>query len=88
MRQVGDGMLLGREVDAIGLAAVGNDGVAGDAQLAGRRQHAHAFVAEAVDVRRDRTRRAEAQPVGVTRSGVRDGCTFSMKIIGVACADS
>ena len=58
MRQVGHGMLLGREVDAIGLAAVGDDGVAGDAQLAGRRQHAHAFVAEAVDVGRDGARRA------------------------------
>ena len=64
MGQVGDGMLLGREVDAIGPAAVGDDGVAGDAELAGRRQHAHAFVAEPVDVGRDRARRRDPQPVG------------------------
>ena len=71
MRQVGDGMLLGREVDAIGLAAVGDDGIAGDAELAGRRQHPHALVAEAVDVRRDGARRRDPQPVGGDQIGAR-----------------
>jgi hypothetical protein len=36
MLQVSYGMLLSRKVDAIRLAAVSDDGIAGDSQLAGR----------------------------------------------------
>ena len=45
MGQVGDRMLVGSGIDALVMAAVGDDGIAGNAKFAGRCQQAHAFVA-------------------------------------------
>ena len=73
---------------SIRLATVSDDGIAGNSQLAGRRQDPDALVSEPVDVRRDDARWHDPEPIGVMRSCAREGCTFSMKIIGVACADS
>src|SRR5207253_10213760 len=88
MRQVGYSMLLSRKVDAIRLATVSDDGIAGNSQLAGRRQDPDALVSEPVDVRRDDARWHDPEPIGVMRSCAREGCTFSMKIIGVGWVDS
>jgi hypothetical protein len=57
-------MLLSRKVDAIRLATVSDDGIAGNSQLAGRRQDPDALVSEPVDVRRDGARRRDPEPIG------------------------
>src|SRR6516164_2228867 len=56
-------MLLGVQIDVIRKAAVLDDRIRGDAQLAGRRQQARTLVAEAVDVGRNRARGRYAQRV-------------------------
>ena len=57
-------MLLSRKVDAIRLATVSDDGIAGNSYPAGRRQDPDALVSEPVDVRRDSTRRRDPEPIG------------------------
>jgi hypothetical protein len=39
-------MLFGSGIDRVGMSGVGDNGIAGNAKLAGRRQQTHAFIAE------------------------------------------